>query len=165
MKAAVGDRMVISTAHLDGPVRDGEILSTGGDGGPPYRVRWSDTGWETLFFPGPDAHIQHFGDTPAETTAKHPVESSTAHVKSWRIDLYLYEGQHATSAQAVLHGDTPKGVRSLGVARRRPGDPDIPEVGDDVAVARALRRLSDLLIGAAADDLSGVTGRRIDMTS
>jgi hypothetical protein len=61
MHASVGDRMVIQPHHLGEPVRDGEVLAVrGSDGGPPYLVRWSDTGHETLFFPGPDAVLQHF---------------------------------------------------------------------------------------------------------
>jgi hypothetical protein len=31
----------------------------GSDGGPPFLVRWSDTGHEALVFPGPDAEIRH----------------------------------------------------------------------------------------------------------
>jgi Domain of unknown function (DUF1918) len=51
MKAAVGDRIVIAANRADGPVRDGEILAVDPDGNPPFRVRWSDTGRETLFYP------------------------------------------------------------------------------------------------------------------
>lgn len=59
MKAAVGDRLVINATHVDGPVRDGEVIEVRGpDGGPPYVVRWSD-GHEGLFFPGPDASVKH----------------------------------------------------------------------------------------------------------
>lgn len=46
--------------HVGEPIRDGEILETRGpEGGPPYIVRWGDTGHETLFFPGSDALIEH----------------------------------------------------------------------------------------------------------
>jgi len=39
-------------------VRDGEILEVHGeDGGPPYLVRWSDSGHESLVFPGPGWHV------------------------------------------------------------------------------------------------------------
>ena len=58
MRAQVGDQIVIRSAHVDEPVRDGEVLEVRGpDGAPPYRVRWSDTGREALFFPGPDAAV------------------------------------------------------------------------------------------------------------
>jgi hypothetical protein len=61
MFAEVGDRLVIPGRHLDEPERDGEILEVRhADGGPPYLVRWSDTGHEGLVFPGPGAHVQHF---------------------------------------------------------------------------------------------------------
>ena len=61
MYAKVGDRLVVRATHIDEPVRDGEILEVhGDDGGPPYLVRWSDTGHDALVFPGPDAEVQHF---------------------------------------------------------------------------------------------------------
>jgi Domain of unknown function (DUF1918) len=60
VQAAVGDQIVILSATLDHPVRDGEIVEVHGDaGGPPYVVCWSDTGRTTLFFPGPDARVHH----------------------------------------------------------------------------------------------------------
>jgi hypothetical protein len=65
MRAQVGDRIVIRSAHVDEPVRDGEVLEVrGADGAPPYRVRWSDTGHEALFFPGPDATVHHLDTAP-----------------------------------------------------------------------------------------------------
>ena len=61
MKANVGDRIVIHGHHLGEPDRDCEVLAVDGvDGGPPFRVRWGDTGHEALFFPGTDATVQHF---------------------------------------------------------------------------------------------------------
>jgi hypothetical protein len=67
MTAAVGDRLVVRSLHVDGPVRDGEIIEVRhADGSPPYVVRWSDTGHESLYFPGPDAYVDHL--TSAEPT-------------------------------------------------------------------------------------------------
>jgi len=61
MDAQVGDRLVVHSLHVDGPVRDGEILEVRGlDGGPPYVVRWSDDGHESVLFPGADATVEHF---------------------------------------------------------------------------------------------------------
>lgn len=71
MYAAVGDRLVVRSVHLDGPVRDGEILEVRGEHGlPPYVVRWSDTGHEALVFPGPDATVEHFGGRPVAETGE-----------------------------------------------------------------------------------------------
>jgi hypothetical protein len=64
MYAHKGDRIVIRNPHLGGVVRDGEVIDVEHpDGSPPYRVRWSDNGHESFFFPGPDAYVDH-GDVP-----------------------------------------------------------------------------------------------------
>jgi hypothetical protein len=68
MHAQVGDRMVIRNRLLGHPVRDGEILEVRhADGSPPYVVRWSDTGHVSLFFPGPDAYVDHLGTEQQES--------------------------------------------------------------------------------------------------
>lgn len=60
LKAGPGDRLVIHPHRLGEPERDAEILDAlGPNGGPPFRVRWSDTGEETLHFPGSDATVDH----------------------------------------------------------------------------------------------------------
>jgi hypothetical protein len=65
MQASTGDRIVIHGHRIGEPDRDCEVLEVRGpDGGPPYLVRWGDSGHESLFFPGPDASVQHFGPTP-----------------------------------------------------------------------------------------------------
>lgn len=71
MQASIGDRIIIRGHHVGEPDRDGEILDVRGDqGGPPYLIRWDD-GHEGLFFPGPDASVQHFSHTagPRDHTA------------------------------------------------------------------------------------------------
>jgi hypothetical protein len=61
MFAKAGDRLVIRSHHVDGPIRDAEILQVRHeDGSPPYLVRWADTGHEALVFPGTDAEVHHF---------------------------------------------------------------------------------------------------------
>ncbi|MBI2169129.1 MAG: DUF1918 domain-containing protein [Actinobacteria bacterium] len=61
MKATAGDRLVIKGHHLGDPDRDGEIVEVQGEeGGPPWLVRWEDSDHEVLFFPGPDAMVEHF---------------------------------------------------------------------------------------------------------
>ena len=60
MRASVGDRIIFKATHVDEPYRDGEILEVHGqEGQPPYLVRWSDTGHESLVFPGPDSEVHH----------------------------------------------------------------------------------------------------------
>jgi Domain of unknown function (DUF1918) len=57
MKAKVGDRVVTEGAHVDSPRRQGRVVAVSGqDGGPPYRVQWTD-GHESLWFPGADSRV------------------------------------------------------------------------------------------------------------
>ncbi len=60
LRAEPGDRLVIRGHRLGERERDGEILAAlGAGGGPPFRVRWSDSGAETLLYPGSDAYVDH----------------------------------------------------------------------------------------------------------
>ena len=64
MYAKIGDRIVIRGNRMGQPDRDCEVLEVrGADGLPPYRVRWGDTGHESLLFPGSDALVEHFEHT------------------------------------------------------------------------------------------------------
>ncbi|MGO9341606.1 MAG: DUF1918 domain-containing protein [Acidimicrobiales bacterium] len=68
MRAAIGDRIVVRGHKVGEHERDGEILAVEGeDGAPPYKVRWDDTGQEGLFFPGPDATVEHYPATRERT--------------------------------------------------------------------------------------------------
>lgn len=61
MHARVGDRIVIKGHRIGEPERDCEVLEVrGADGGPPYLVRWGDSGHQTLFFPGNDAVVEPY---------------------------------------------------------------------------------------------------------
>ena len=166
MKATIGDRMVVASVRLDGPVRDGEILRVGhADGSGPYLVRWSDTGRESLFFPGPDAHIERHDQHQPDSVSPAPDASRPAHTKEWHVDIYVYEAGESTTAHAVLRSGVPEPLHTRGEARRRPGEGDVPEIGDEVAVARALRRLGDRLRATAEDDIAGIEGHRVHLTS
>jgi hypothetical protein len=66
MYAVIGDRIIVKSPQMVGEGRDGEILEVRGiDGTPPYLVRWSDNGHESLLFPGPDSTVQHFSHDEA----------------------------------------------------------------------------------------------------
>jgi hypothetical protein len=165
MRAAVGDRIVIASNRLDHPLRDGKIVECRNvDGSPPYIVEWSDTGQTGFFFPGPDAQVQHFADQEQakEVVATSPTEDVQPHrhVKTWRVEINLFESDADTSAHAVLVAEVP-GIDAEGHAYRHPHDSDVPEIGDEVAVARALRRLSDRLLGVAADDIAALEGHPV----
>lgn len=58
MQARVGDRIVIGGHRQGQPDRECLILEVRhASGEPPYVVRWTDSGHEGLFFPGPDATV------------------------------------------------------------------------------------------------------------
>ena len=58
MHAKRGDWLIVEIAGTDQPARRARVEEVGTpEGGPPFRVRWSDTGHEGLVFPGPDAHV------------------------------------------------------------------------------------------------------------
>ena len=64
MKACEGDRIVIRGHRIGEPNRDCEELEVRGlDGGPPYLVRWDESGQDALFFPGSDAVVEHLDHT------------------------------------------------------------------------------------------------------
>jgi hypothetical protein len=165
MKASVGDRIVIASNRLDHPLRDGKIVECRHDDGtPPYVVQWSDTGQTGLFFPGPDAHVQHHGDeSPAaqQVVTEHAAEvQSGRDVKTWQVEVSVFESEGDTTAHAVLVAEL-AGVDATGRTYRNPHDADVPEIGDEIAVARALRRLSDRLLDVAAEDLAALEGHPV----
>ncbi len=67
MRAHVGDWIVVEALHLGGERRRGQIVGLEHeDGTPPYVVRWTEDDRETLFFPGPEAHIESPGGHTAQ---------------------------------------------------------------------------------------------------
>jgi hypothetical protein len=77
--------------------------------------------------------------------------------KRWRVEVFIGEQDGRTYAEARLH--TELGDRLLGVGRAQlsPADRDVPEIGDEVAVARALADLGHWLLITAATDIAQVT--------
>jgi len=58
MHADKDDQLVVNSHDLAHEPRTGRILEVhGAEGGPPYLVRWDDSGRTALVFPGPDAHV------------------------------------------------------------------------------------------------------------
>ncbi|HWS57523.1 MAG TPA: dsRBD fold-containing protein [Actinotalea sp.] len=151
MRASVGDRLVLASSVVDGTVRDGRVVELRhDDGSPPYLVEWLDTGERSLVFPGPDAHVEHAVDVPA---------GAPTPARTWRVQVTLSHEGPETTAQAVLVAGTPEHLGAVGRARRNPEDGEVPVIGDEVAVARALRRLADRLTDTAEDQIEDSTGR------
>ncbi|HUZ19524.1 MAG TPA: DUF1918 domain-containing protein [Acidimicrobiales bacterium] len=61
MRASIGDKLVVAGHRVGEPEQHAVILAVkGANGEPPYLVRWESDGHEGLFFPGPDASVEHY---------------------------------------------------------------------------------------------------------
>ena len=161
MRARPGDRLVLAAPHTSEATRDGEVLEARGpDGGPPFLIRWED-GHEGLFYPGPGALLRVGSDTPDEAPATAPVAppaQTRDPVREWQVRVSIFERGDETDANVVLFSDAPQHLTASGHTRRSTSDIQVPEIGDEVAVARALRRLADLLLETAAGNVAYFTG-------
>ncbi|GAB3161027.1 hypothetical protein GCM10027059_10220 [Myceligenerans halotolerans] len=160
MKAAVGDRIVTASGVVGGPTRDGIVVECPhGDGSPPYRVRWSDNGEETLVFPGPDTFVDHSEPVfVADDEAGGTGGGVSTRTLTWQVEITLSESSGSTTAEATVRG-LPE-VRAVGHARKAPEDPEVPQIGDEIAAARALRRLADRMLAVAEQDVSAAVGHK-----
>lgn len=163
MKARVGDLLVVEAPRDDKHCREGVVVAVqGADGAPPYRVRWLEDGREALVYPGPDAHIEAGGERAEQKTWPESgagEEANPMHVtKRWNIDVLVSEEAEGDSvhtvAEAGLVAKEWSNLRGHGVARKHPADVDVPEIGDELAVSRALSDLAQKLRQAAAEDIS-----------
>lgn len=80
--------------------------------------------------------------------------------KTWSVEILIGEQDGRTHAEARLHTNDQTALTASGTARLNPSDRDVPEIGDELATARALSHLAHRLLDTAADDLEGVTEER-----
>lgn len=84
--------------------------------------------------------------------------------KSWTVQIDIGEHEGTTRATAHLRTGDQTSLTGTGSARLNPADPNVPEIGDELAAARALSHLAHVLLEAAADDISGVLHKPVDLT-
>jgi hypothetical protein len=77
--------------------------------------------------------------------------------KTWHVDVYIGEREGMTHAEARLRPDGNVTLVGSGIARLNPTDRDVPEIGDELATARALSDLAHRLLHAAAEDIEAIT--------
>jgi hypothetical protein len=80
------------------------------------------------------------------------------HTTRWTVTVSLLEEGDVTKADAVLQADDTERLHGHGTARRNPRDPSVPEIGDELAAARALSDLAHQLLEAAVGDIEAATG-------
>ncbi|MDA3625144.1 DUF1876 domain-containing protein [Saccharopolyspora oryzae] len=76
----------------------------------------------------------------------------------WTVDIDLTEGDDRTVAKARLRTRDATDLQGRGVAKRNPDDTNVPEIGAELAAARALFELAHHLLRAATDDVEQLTG-------
>jgi len=87
------------------------------------------------------------------------------HTRTWTVEISIAEhvGERITRAAAILHRDARTPVRGEGEARRRPADTEVPEIGDELATARALADLAYKLLDVSAGDIEQFTHRAVHL--
>ena len=83
--------------------------------------------------------------------------------KTWKVEIYIGEREGQTHAEARLFPAARPTLTGVGTARLNPTDRDVPEIGDELAVARALSDLSHKLLDAAAGDIEGITREHVEL--
>jgi hypothetical protein len=168
MRAHPGDHIILAPPTVDAPMREGQVVEARGEhGAPPYLVRWDD-GHEGLLYPGPGSVLRVTSPEQPEgsthTSTHTPAESTDTaagqppHAQDWSVRITVLGSDDDADARVVLVADSPRQLTAHGHAHRSAADRAVPAIGDEIAVARALRRLADQLLEAAADDIEKVTG-------
>jgi hypothetical protein len=77
--------------------------------------------------------------------------------KTWTVQVHLDEQGDDTYADAVLAAADRADIHGRGTSRRNPVDEASPQIGDELAAARALSDLAHQLLSAAASDIESKT--------
>lgn len=85
-----------------------------------------------------------------------PTESASKGAGDWSVQLGFEESEVRTKAFVTLKTGK-RMLEAYGIARRNPVDPNLPRVGEDLAVARALSKLAHELLSDAAAQLEVAT--------
>ncbi len=83
--------------------------------------------------------------------------------KAMTVEIQVDETEERTEAKATLRLRG-KEFAGWGRARRNPSDPNVPLVGEELAVARALSELSHHLVNAAVDSIEAFEGHPVRLT-
>ena len=84
-------------------------------------------------------------------------------LRRWTVEIFVGEEGGRTYAEAALRDDIGNHVLGTGRATLNPADPDVPEIGDEIAVARALTDLGHRLLHTAASDIQAVTHEQVTL--
>jgi hypothetical protein len=92
-----------------------------------------------------------------DTGASPPV----TYVREWSVRVSILEAGDDTRASVVLLADAPGPLSARGASHRSSTDDPVATIGDEVAVARALRHLADRLVETAEHTIEARTGEEV----
>jgi hypothetical protein len=167
MRAHLGDRVAVDGRHVGTPTRQGEIVEVLGHGGDEhYRVRW-DGGVESILFPQSDLRLLTGEAASGESATAERMEIDlrpslpAGHLHSF--ELWLAEDEDHTEARVTIQLREVE-MTGFGLARRNPKDPNVPTVGEELAMSRALHDLADQLRQVAGLQIERREGRPVDLS-
>lgn len=79
--------------------------------------------------------------------------------KRWTVTIDIDEHDGRTRAHARLHTSDTDELVGVGLARLNPADRDVPEIGDELAAARALSDLAHRLLEVTSTDVEDAAAR------
>ncbi|WP_137816817.1 DUF1876 domain-containing protein [Gandjariella thermophila] len=79
------------------------------------------------------------------------------HTNEWRVDIHIDQQYRHTRARAWLHNADDSTLVGVGTAHPKTGEADVPEIGDELAVARALVHLAEQLMNTCRADIEAIT--------
>ena len=80
------------------------------------------------------------------------------------MQVHIVERESDTTADVTITMESGQQLHGHGLSYRHPRDPDVPEIGDELATARALSELSHRLVEAAAESNSPREHRPVHLT-
>jgi len=167
MGAHLGDRVAVDGRHVGTPTREGEIVEVIGHGGNEhYRVRW-DGGVESILFPQSDLHVVTADVASVELAGSARMEIDlrptlpAGHLHSF--EMWLAEDEDHTEARVTIQLREVE-MTGFGLARRNSRDANVPTVGEELAMSRALQDLADQLRQVAGLQIERREGRPVDLS-
>lgn len=87
------------------------------------------------------------------------------HTQTWSVEIFIGEHDGKTRAEARLSTEPSAAtLTGWGIARLNPADPEVPEIGSELAAARALADLAHQLLETAAVDIGAVTRKPVHLS-
>ena len=84
--------------------------------------------------------------------------------KTWTIQVNIDEEGDDTFADAVLSVDNKMEIHGRGTRHRNPTDESVPQIGDELAAARAMSDLAHQLLSTAAGHIESRTHEKARLT-